>query len=52
MSTIKTNDGTEIYYKGWDKGQPVVFSQPSSVSASVRRATDLHPQRDGCRDTS
>ena len=35
MPTIKTRDGTEIYYKDWGSGQPITFSHGWPLTADA-----------------
>jgi non-heme chloroperoxidase len=49
MSTITTKDGTQIYYKDWGAGQPIVFSHGWPLSADDWNAQMLFFGQNGYR---
>jgi non-heme chloroperoxidase len=49
MGFIKTKDGTEIYYKDWGQGQPVVFAHGWPLSSDSWEAQMLHVANNGYR---
>lgn len=49
MSMITTQDGTQIYYKDWGNGQPIVFSHGWPLSADSWEAQMLFLASNGYR---
>ena len=49
MTTIITKDGTEIFYKDWGSGPPVVFSHGWPLSADAWEAQMVHLASNGFR---
>lgn len=49
MTTVTTKDGTEIYYKDWGAGQPVVFSHGWPLSSEAWAGQMLFLAQNGYR---
>jgi non-heme chloroperoxidase len=46
---ITTGDGTQIYYKDWGTGQPVVFSHGWPLNADAWESQMVFLAQNGCR---
>jgi len=49
MGMIKVKDGTEIYYKDWGTGRPVVFSHGWPLNADAWEGQMVYLASKGCR---
>ena len=49
MATITTEDGSQIYYKDWGKGQPVVFSHGWPLSSDAWESQMFYLASNGYR---
>ena len=49
MSSTTTADGTQIYYKDWGDGQPVVFSHGWPLSSDSWESQMMHLASNGFR---